>query len=65
MSIFALCKVLKEKKELILIKATYAVVNLEMMTDAVIHKYKKYMALVVITQPNLFYVKSITFYKKV
>jgi len=38
MSIFALCKVLKEKKELILIKATYPVVNLEMMTDAVIHK---------------------------
>jgi len=38
MSIFALCKVLKEKKELILIKATHSVVNLEMMTDAVIHK---------------------------
>lgn len=65
MSIFALCKVLKEKKELILIKATYAVVNLEMMTDAVIQKYKKYMTLIVITQPNLFYVNSITFYKKV
>ena len=28
----------KEKKELILIKATHSVVNLEMMTDAVIHK---------------------------